>query len=135
MKRGFRTASVSVLVLLSTSVQASGLLVFAAASLTDCLTRAGALYQREHGQKVEFSFEASSLLAAEIERGAPADLFASADEAKMDQLVAKGLVVRSSRRDLLTNTLVAVARADSPLALRGPEGLLSPGVRQMALAD
>ena len=63
------------------------LTVFAAASLTDSLIwRLGPITRRKLGQKVVFNFEASSLLARQIEEGAPADIFFSADEAQMNAL-------------------------------------------------
>ena len=86
--------------------------VFAAVSLTDALTEIGSNYERETGTKVVFNFGASSVLARQIERGAPADLFLSADEAKMNQL---DVVDRVS---VLSNTLVIIG-AKSPRELTG----------------
>lgn len=86
--------------------------VFAAVSLTDALTEIGSNYERETGTKVVFNFGASSVLARQIERGAPADLFLSADEAKMNQL---DVVERVS---VLSNTLVIIG-AKSPRELTG----------------
>ena len=82
-------------------VAQDSLRVSAAASLTDVLHEIAAQY----GQPVLFNFGASSMLARQIQEGAPADLFISADELKMDQLAQRGLVVKKSRVDILANTL------------------------------
>jgi molybdate transport system substrate-binding protein len=87
--------------------------VFAAASLTDALTEIGRNFERETGQTVVFNFAASSTLARQIQNGAPADLFLSADEAKMD---AVAVIERAS---VLSNTLVIVGNAKSPQDLVG----------------
>jgi molybdate transport system substrate-binding protein len=91
--------------------------VFAAASLTEVLDAVGAAYTRETGIPVRFSFAASSALARQIESGAPAGAFVSADEAWMDYLSARGLVRSDSRQDIATNSLVLVAPADSKVQL------------------
>lgn len=80
--------------------------VFAAASLSDALKEIGASYR---GAKLNFNLAASSILERQIVEGAPADVFISADEAKMDALEKKGLLVPGTRHDLLGNTLVVVA--------------------------
>lgn len=93
--------------------------IFAAASLADVL---GALAVRpaRGGPTLRLSFAASSTLARQIEQGAPADLFISADEAWMDYLVAKGRIVTESRRDLVANRLVVV-RSGAPAGAEPPE--------------
>jgi molybdate transport system substrate-binding protein len=109
--------------------------VFAAASLTDALKEIGAVYEKSTGEKPAFNFGASSLLARQIEEGAPADIFFSADEAKMDDLAAKGLIVGETRKSRLSNTLVIVTSADSKLAINSPADLTNSKVRRIALAD
>jgi molybdate transport system substrate-binding protein len=91
-----------------------GLLVFAAASTTESMTELGALFTQKHGLGVRFSFGSSGDLAKQIESGAPADLFLSADMARVDALERKGHV--RSRRELLRNRLVVVVPAQSTLA-------------------
>jgi molybdate transport system substrate-binding protein len=71
---------------LPTLLLAAAIHVSAAASLTDVLREIGGRYQKESGDMVLFNFGASNLLARQIIEGAPADLFISADETKMDQL-------------------------------------------------
>src|ERR1700742_1875961 len=113
MKRIFILFIVSLFWLGQTAVQAVEITVFAAASLTDALKEIGVVYEKQAQDKVAFNFGASSLLARQIEEGAPADIFFSADEAKMDGLAAKGLVLNETRKSRLSNSLVIVTSADS----------------------
>src|SRR6185369_4542460 len=76
--------------------QAAEILVFAAASLTESLKEIAVGYEKETHDKVMFNFGASSFLARQIEEGAPADIFFSADEAKMDGLEKKGLLMKDT---------------------------------------
>jgi molybdate transport system substrate-binding protein len=115
--------------------RAATLTVFAAASLTDSLKTIAADYEKQTGDKVRFNFGASSFLARQIEEGAPADIFFSADEAKMDGLEKKGLIVKETRRSRLSNSLVIVVAADSPLELKSATNLASAAVKRIALAD
>jgi len=98
------------------AARAQQLTVFAAASLTDALEEVGALWQARGNAPVRFSFAGSSALARQIEAGAPADVFASADEAWMDHLEARGRIAPGTRASLLSNRLVLVAPAGSPAA-------------------
>jgi molybdate transport system substrate-binding protein len=119
----------------NTTVRAVELNVFAAASLTDALKEIGAAYEKQTGGKIAFNFGASSLLARQIEEGAPADVFFSADEAKMDRLAAKNLVLADTRKSLLSNTLVIVTSIDSDIKIASPADLAGNNVRRIALAD
>ncbi|MFZ2870896.1 molybdate ABC transporter substrate-binding protein [Zavarzinia sp.] len=91
-------------------------LVFAAASLKESLTGIATAFEKETGQKVQISFAASGPLAKQIEAGAPADLFVSADLKWMTYVSDKGLTVKETEKPLLGNTLVLVAPADSDKA-------------------
>jgi molybdate transport system substrate-binding protein len=102
--------------------RAAEILVFAAASLKESLDAATAAYRRQSGDNVKISYGASSALARQIEAGAPADLFISADEAWMDYLQQKKLIDPASRIDLLGNQLVLVAPKDSKV-----ETTIAPG--------
>ena len=90
-------------------------LVFAAASLKETLEEAGKAFTAESGTAVTFSFASSGALAKQIEASAPADLFASADLAWMDDAERKHLIRPESRTNLLGNDLVLIAPASSPL--------------------
>lgn len=94
---------------------AATIYVHAAASLTDAMREAGAEFERRTKAQVVFNFGASSILERQIEQGAPADVFVSADEAKVDALAKQRLV--RSRADLLTNSLVVVVPNDAPVKM------------------
>lgn len=83
--------------------------VFAAASLTNALQDIATEYKKEHQVDVVSSFASSSTLARQIEAGAPADLFISADQKWMDYAVSKDSIQPDTRANLLENTLVLVA--------------------------
>lgn len=98
--------------------RAANITVFAAASLTDALQNVGKRYEKRTGNHVVFSFAASSALAKQIENSAGADIFISADTNWMDYLNSKGLIDRSMRKNLLGNSLVLVAPADSKTTIK-----------------
>jgi molybdate transport system substrate-binding protein len=111
------------------------ILVFAAASLKNALDDAAAAYP---AAKVTVSYAASGPLARQIEAGAPAGLFISADEDWMDELAAKDLLEPASRIDLLGNKLVLIAPSASPVhfALGKDAGLAAAlGEGRLAIGD
>src|SRR5438067_3619606 len=112
------------------ALHAEELLVSAAASLTDALKEIGAKFEKESNTKVVFNFAASSMLARQIEEGAPADIFFSADEAQMNQMQNK--IAPATRCDLLTNILVVIAGKDSAQKLSQLSDLARPEVTQIA---
>lgn len=114
-------------------LRAADLSVFAAASLMDALTEIASTYGRDSSDRIFFNFAASSILARQIEEGAGADLFISADESKLDHLEAESLIDPQTRTRLLSNTLVVVAPGDSERVIRSPRDLLS--VQRIALAE
>jgi molybdate transport system substrate-binding protein len=92
--------------------------IFAAASLKNALDQASAAYAKETGTPpAKISYAASSALARQIEQGAPADLFISADSDWMDYLAKKSLIQAPTRVDLFTNHLALVAPKDSTVKL------------------
>jgi molybdate transport system substrate-binding protein len=99
-------------------VQQRQILVFAAASLTDALLEASAAYEKTAHVKVKSSFDSSSVLARQIEAGAPAAVFFSADTTWMDYLQSRNLIQAASRKNLLGNQLVLIAPADSQIQLK-----------------
>lgn len=110
MKRWWLLVCLALPVLAQASVPArEDLLVFAAASLQEVMDEAGQHWQARSGQRVRVSYAGSAALARQIERGAPADVFVSADQAWMDYLQARGLVDAASRFDFAANSLVLVA--------------------------
>lgn len=116
--------------------QAGEITVSAATSLTNALREIASEYEaRNPGSKVALNFGASGALLQQIARGAPVDVFASADQETMDMAVAQGLVAAAGRRDFTANTLVLVVPADSRLALKKLADLRQPGVRRIALGN
>ncbi len=115
--------------------RADEILVAAAASLTDALKAIGATYETKSKNKVSFTFGASSGLARQIEEGAPVDIFVSADLAQMDYLERNGRLEPGTRKNLLSNQLVMIVPADSPIAIASPKDLLNPAVKRIALAE
>lgn len=109
--------------------------VFAAASLSDALVEIGKGYETNKGVKVVFNFGASSFLARQIQEGAPADIFFSADEEKMNGLQSKGLVVSGTRTNLLSNSLVIVVAAERGAKITRAGDLVSPQVKRIAIAE
>lgn len=104
--------------------------VFAAASLKNALDDVDAAFAKASGVKVTASYAASSTLAKQIEEGAPADVFASADVDWMDYVQSKKLIKNDTRIDLLGNRLVLIA----PKTLQLADVTIGPGFDLAALA-
>jgi molybdate transport system substrate-binding protein len=102
------------LILAPLQARAEGLTVFAAASLTDAMKQIGDLWVKAGHEAPRQSFASSSTLARQIESGAPANIFASADEQWMDYLAKKDLLAADTRKNLLGNDLVLVVPATHP---------------------
>ena len=120
---------------------ADSVTVFAAASLADAFAALAAA-RVGRSPKLRFSFAASSTLARQIEQGAPADVFVSADEDWMDYLVARRKIVAASRRDVVANRLVVVRAdaaglADPPESTAALRSALAPhaGLSRIASGD
>jgi molybdate transport system substrate-binding protein len=118
--------------------QAAGLTVFAAASLKNALDEVVAAYRVRTGTKVTVSYAASSALARQIEQGAPADIFISADQDWMDYLGKRRLIEPASRMNLLRNRIVLIAPAASDTKLAIAPGFplaAALGEERLAMAD
>ena len=109
----------------------AGLTVFAAASLKEALDEAAAAYRKQTGVPVRVSYAASSALARQIEQGAPADVFFSADLEWMDYLQKRNRLDVATRRSLLGNRLVLIA----PRASKAQVDLKRPATLLAALGD
>src|SRR5215467_13391764 len=115
-------------------------LVFAAASLKNALDEVAVQWQRESGKKVVISYAASNTLIKQIEQGAPADVFISADPDWMDYGQQKSLIKPDSRFNLLGNRLVLIAPKDANVSANIQPGfdlaaLLKGGRLAMANVD
>jgi molybdate transport system substrate-binding protein len=118
------------LVSLPARAQDGALVVFAAASMKNALDDINAAFTKAANTKVTASYAASSALARQIESGAPADLFASADLDWMDYLAQRNLIRADTRTNLLGNRLALIAPKDSPLG----NVTIGPGFDLAALA-
>jgi molybdate transport system substrate-binding protein len=112
-------AAVATLVLLlslapALAAQRPEILVSAAASLTDVLTGLAPEAEQAIGAKLLFNFGASGALRRQIEEGAPVDVFFSASSEDVERLLAAGLLVAGSRKDLLSNRVVLIGSPGTP---------------------
>jgi molybdate transport system substrate-binding protein len=115
---------------LTASAQEKSITVFAAASMKNALDEVDALFTKQSGIKVVASYAASSALMKQIEQGAPADVFLSADIDWMDYGVKHDLIKTDTRKDLLGNRLVLIAAKDSKIG----DVKIAPGFDLAALA-
>jgi len=114
--------------------EAGEVVVFAAASLRDALTELAPLVEAGCSATPLYNFAGSNVLARQIEAAPAADLFLSADERWADELEAAGRLVPGTRRTLLSNRLVVVARPAGP-ALAGPADLAGPDYAHLSIGD
>jgi len=121
--------------LLVTFGESPTLKVSAAASLADVLKEVNVGFEREHAAKVQLNLGGSNALARQIESGAPADVFFSADSAQMDKLQKLGLIDEATRKDQLSNSLVIVATSDSKLEIKDAHGLTGDAIKKIAAGD
>lgn len=130
--------TVLLLALYGHAIAADAVLVFAAASLKDALDEISRAYERDKGSRIVVSYGASSALARQIENGAPADMFISADLDWMDYLETRKLIRIGSRRNLLRNRLVLIAPSASTARVKiAPDFPLAAmlGNERLAMAD
>ena len=119
---------------LSFAVRAADLTVSAAASLTNAFQELALLFEAANpGNKVLFNFGASNALLQQIDRGAPVDVFASADQETMDQAQAKGLLKAALRRNFVSNVLVVVVPASSSMVPKSLDELTQAGYQRIAV--
>ncbi|MFZ5757234.1 MAG: molybdate ABC transporter substrate-binding protein [Pseudomonadota bacterium] len=121
-----RCAAALLLLMSPVTIAAETVTVYAAASLTRALNDIAKEYRAGHDADLKFSFAGSGTLARQIEAGAPAQVFASADRQWMDYLEQRGLIADGSRRELLGNTLVLITPADRPRPVRMQKGFDLP---------
>lgn len=132
MRRAVAATAIAALIVSCSPAAGREVVVFAASSLTEAFTELGRRFERAHpGTTVTFSFASSAELAVQIEGGAPADVFASADPAlvaRLDDLV-RGEPVR-----VATNRLVVVTPRDDPAGVARPADVARPGVALVVAA-
>ena len=136
MKKRHWLAVALATVLCSGTVMAADIIVSAAASLTNAFTDIGKDYEKANpGRKVHFNFGSSGALLQQISRGAPVDVFASADQDIMDRAVKQNLIVRTSRHDIVRNTLVVIAPKGMKSAPKSLESLKDAGFIRLAISN
>ena len=144
MRTLWRRTSIAAIILASSlgasavNAQSRAPLVFAAASLKNALDDAASAYAAMGKAAPRISFAGSSALARQIEQGAPADIFISADTRWMDHLAKLKLIRPETRSDLLGNSIVIVAPANSGVqlpAITGERLLRALGGGRLAVAD
>ena len=119
---------------LSLGANAADLTVSAAASLTNAFKDLAPLFEAANpGTKLQFNFAASGALLQQIDKGAPVDVFASADQETMDQAQAKGLVQAAQRRNFVSNTLVVIVPTGSTNVPKAVTDLTQPGFQRIAI--
>ncbi len=110
--------------------------VFAAASLSDAFTEMGKNFEAANPDvKILFNFAGSQALRTQIEEGAPADVFASANQTEMDHLVTGGFIARDAPRIFLNNRLIVILPAKDPAGLAKLEDLAKPGIKIVLAAE
>ena len=139
LKAGLSSLALAIYVMVALPVAAAAdVTVFAAASLKEALDDQAKQFEASTGNKVIISYGASNALAKQIEAGAPADVFISADLDWMDYLDQRHLLAPNTRFDLLRNTLVLIAPASSNTTLKiAPNfGLAAAlGTEKLAMAN
>ncbi|MES2160734.1 MAG: molybdate ABC transporter substrate-binding protein [Pseudomonadota bacterium] len=118
------------------SASATDITVSAAASLTNAFKEIGAAYEKEHaGDKVQFNFAASDPLVQQIAKGAPVDVFASADQDAMDKADSLKLLAAGSRKNFASNSLVLITPVAASLPIKGIADLQQAAVTRVTMGN
>jgi molybdate transport system substrate-binding protein len=121
--------------LLGAVAHAGTITASAAISLKDALGDIAAAYEKQGGDHVEFAYGASGQLSAQIQQGAPVDLFISAAWTQVDQLTQAGIADDSSKKVIVRNALVLIAPADAKAPPSGFSDLVDPKFTRIAIGD
>jgi len=118
------------------AAHANNLIVSAASSLTNAFTKLAQSFEASHpGTKIVLNFGASDMLMTQIINGAPADVFASADQIAMDKAVAKKAVVRASRKNFAKNQVVVIVPSDSQLQITDLQDLANSRIKRVTYGN
>ena len=129
-----RAAVAALLIIPVMACTAADLTVSAAASLTNAFRALAPGFEAQNpGTTVQFNFAASDPLLAQIAKGAPVDVFASADQETMDRAAGQKLLLPDSRRNFVANTLVLITPVDSALGIASLADLRQAGIKRIAL--
>ena len=125
-----------ILILGSGGAAAADLVVSAASSLTDAFQAVGKAYEGKHpGTHVVLNFAASDVLLRQIASGAPADVFASADQTAMDKAVEAKAIDAATRQDFASNRLVLIVPKGSKARVTSPADLKADTIKRVAYGD
>ena len=129
-------ALMPVLAAIGGTAAAADITVSAAASLTNAFKEIGAAYEKDHpDDKVLFNFAASDPLVQQIAKGAPVDVFASADQDAMDKAEGLKLLAAGTRKNFVANTLVLITPVNSKHAIKGLNDLQQPAITRITLGN
>lgn len=131
-----RPLAAAVLALGAHVAWAETITVSAAASLADAFKVIAQQYEQRHpGDKVELNFAGSGALLQQIDKGAPVDVFASADQKTMQMAEEKGLVEQGKSQAFARNSLVLIQPKDGKVALADVDGLRAQGIARIAIGN
>jgi molybdate transport system substrate-binding protein len=129
-----RWCAIAALAFASGVACAADLTVSAAASLTNAFKDIGTAFEAANpGTKVQFNFGASGALLQQIAKGAPVDVFASADEETMNQAEQQGLVKAGTRVNFVSNSLVVIVPQDAATVPKALPDLTAPAIKRVAI--
>ncbi len=115
---------------------ATDVVVSAASSLTNAFQKVAKAYESKHpGTRIVLNFAASDVLLRQIANGAPADIFASADQKTMDTAQAQNALLEGSRKNFAANQLVLIEPSSSPLVVKSLDDLKQPAIKRIAYGD
>lgn len=135
-KRALPTLALALSALWMPGAHAADLVVSAASSLTNAFKDVAQAYEKEHPDtRVVLNFGASDVLLQQILKGAPADVFASADQKAMDKAVAEQAVKRASRVDFAANQVVLIVPADSKANITSLKDLTRDDIKRVAYGN
>ena len=136
-KRALKTTlSALAALVFSATALAADLTVSAASSLTNAFKDIAQIYEASHpGTKVQLNFGASGALLQQMAKGAPVDVFASADQETMDRAQKEGLVNVANRKDFARNKLVLIVPADAKIMPAKLDDLTQPSITRVAIAN
>lgn len=135
-KRALPALALALSALWMPGAQAADLVVSAAASLTNAFKDVAQAYEKEHPDtKVVLNFGASDVLLQQILKGAPADVYASADQKAMDKAVEEKAVKRASRVDFAANQVVLIVPADSKANITTLKDLTRDDIKRVAYGN
>jgi molybdate transport system substrate-binding protein len=128
--------ALAIMAALGSTAQAAEVTVSAAASLTNAFKEIGAAFEKEHaGDKVLFNFAASDPLVQQIAKGAPVDVFASADQDAMDKADSMKLLQAGTRKNFASNSLVLIAPQGGKAPLKAVPDVANAAVARITLGN